>query len=396
MTELGVGMIGYGFMGKMHSYAYASLPFIYEPPPAKIRLVGVCAATDASRGLAVERAGYEFATPDYRELLNRDDIDVINVCTPNYLHKEQVTAALRAGKHVYCDKPLAMNASQAQEMVDLARSVGTTCQITFHNRFIPAILRAKQMVDDGFLGEVISFRCVYLHSGYADPDRPITWRTQLEKSGGGALIDLGSHAIDLLRFLIGDFTRVQANLRTLIKERPVSKGSAEKAPVTVDDIAILQIESAAGAIGTLEASKVATGTVDDLRFEIHGSRGALAFDLMNPNWLHAYDNTRPKADLGGDRGYLRIECVQNYPKPASLPGGVNAVGWTRFHIASLHSFVTNVVESRPGSPSFEDGLAVHRVIDAASRSSGSGNWEDVPAPGGPVSGGIGSGGRSSC
>ncbi len=377
VRELGVGMIGYGFMGRMHSYAYVSLPFIYDPPPAKIRLVGVCAPSEASRSLAVERAGYEFCTPDHRELVIRDDIDLINVCTPNYLHREQVIAALEARKHVYCDKPLAMNASEAQEMVDAATKAGTTCQITFHNRFVPAILRARQMVEDGFVGDVTSFRCVYLHSGYADPERPISWRTQIEKSGGGALIDLGAHAIDLLRILIGDFTRVQANLRTLVTERPVSKGSAEKVPVKVDDMAILQLESAGGAMGTLEASKIATGTTDDLRFEIHGSRGALAFDLMNPNWLLAYDDTRPKADLGGDRGFTRIECVQNYPKPASLPGGVNTVGWSRFHIASLHSFVSNVVESRPGSPSFEDGLAVHRVIDAACRSSNSCEWENV-------------------
>ena len=223
--QLGVGMIGYGFMGKMHSYAYASLPFVYDPPPALVRLVGVCATSEASRSLAMERAGYEFATADYRELLDRPDIRIINVCTPNYLHKDQAIAAIRAGKHVYCDKPLALTAGEAEQMAALARESGLTCQVTFQNRFCPAILRARQLVEEGFLGDVISFRAVYLHSGYTDPKRPISWRMQREKSGSGALGDLGSHAIDLIRYLTGDFVSVRASLRTLVKERPASAGS---------------------------------------------------------------------------------------------------------------------------------------------------------------------------
>lgn len=377
MTELGVGMIGYGFMGKMHSYSYASLPFIYDPPPARIKLVGVCAATEATRSFAIQQAGYEFSTPDYRDLLARPDIHIINVCTPNHLHKEQATAVLKAGKHVYCDKPLAMTAAEAEEMADLARDSGLTCQVTFQNRFCPAIQRARQMVEDGFLGEVISFRAVYLHSGYADPNRPISWRMQREKSGSGALGDLGSHVIDLVRYLAGDFSRAQANLRTLVKQRPTHAGSTEMAPVTVDDVAFLQIELPNGAIGTIEASRIATGTLDDLRFEIHGTRGALAFDLMNPNWLMTYDETRPGGDYGGERGWQRIESVQNYPKPASLPGGRTPVGWSRFHIASIYSFISNVVNSRPGEPSFDDGFAVQRIIDAAIVSSERGLWQSV-------------------
>lgn len=359
-------------MGKMHSYSYASLPFIYDPPPARVKLVGVCAASEASRSLAMDRAGFEFSTADYHELLDRPDIQIINVCTPNNLHREHAMAAIRAGKHVYCDKPLALNAAEAEEMTTLARDSGLTCQVTFHNRFSPAVMRAKQMVDDGFLGEVISFRAVYLHSGYTDPKRPISWRMRREQSGSGALGDLGSHIIDLVRLLAGDFAQVNARLRTLVKQRPVRAGSDELVPVTVDDDAFLQVEMANGALGTIEASRVATGTLDDLRFEIHGTRGAISFDLMNPNWLMVYDDARPKGALGGERGWQRMECVQNYPKPAALPGGRVPVGWMRFHIASIYSFVSNVVNSRPGDPSFEDGLAVQHVIDAAIKSSETG------------------------
>ena len=375
--ELGVGMIGYGFMGKMHSYAYASLPFIYHPLPARIKLIGACAPSEASRALAVETAGYEFTTPDYRELLDRRDIDIINVCTPNYLHKEQAIAAIKAGKHVYCDKPLALTASDAEEMAALARGSGLTCQVTFHNRFSSALLRARQLVEDGFLGDVLSFRAVYLHTGYNDPKRPISWKMQRETSGAGALLDLGTHVIDIVRWLAGDFSKVNARLRTHIKERPAHAGSSELVPVTVDDVAMMQVELPNGALGSIEVSRIATGATDDLRFEINGSRGAIAFNLMDANWLSVYDDTRPSGPYGGDRGWQRIECIQGYPKPAVLPGGRTPVGWMRFHIASLYSFVSNVVESRAGEPSFDDGLAVQRVMDAAMLSSQTGSWQGI-------------------
>jgi predicted dehydrogenase len=377
LRRLGVGMIGYGFMGKMHSYAYASLPFVYDPPPARLRFAGVCAQSEESRAVAMERAGYAFATDDYRELVARDDVDIVNVCTPNYLHREQVLAALEAGKHVYCDKPLAMNTREAEEMVEAARKAGTTCQVTFHNRYSPAIMRAKQLVEDGFLGEITAFRAVYLHAGYTDPNRPISWRMQREKAGGGALVDLGSHVIDLLGHLIGNFSRVRAELRTLVKERPISAGSSEMAPVTVDDAALVELELPSGVVGTMEASRVATGAQDDMRFEIHGTRGAMRFELMDLNWLWVYDSTKPHAPLGGDRGWTRVETIQNYPKPAALPGGRSPVGWMRLHIASIHEFVRNVVDGKPGSPSFEEGLAVQRVMDPAIRSSETGSWESM-------------------
>lgn len=377
MKELGVGMIGYGFMGKMHSYCYSSVPFIYSELPAKVRLVGVATAGEASRQLAMERAGYEFGTGDFYSLLERDDIHIIDVATPNYLHREQVIAAIRAGKHVYCDKPLAMNAVEAAEMAELARESDATCQITFHNRFAPATMRAKQMVEDGFLGEIVSFRAAYLHSGYTDPSRPMSWRMRFETSGGGAVMDLGSHIIDLVRWFVGDFTRVQANMRTLIKERPVAKGSADKEPVTVDDLAILQLEMLNGAIGTIEASRIATGVADDLRFEIHGTRGALMYNLMEPEWLWAYDDTKPDGALGGEKGFTRIECLHNYPQATSLPGKKNPLGWTRMHIASIYDFVYRAANGMRGEPSFDDGLAVHKIIDTAMRSNDSGRWEEI-------------------
>lgn len=377
MRTLGVGMIGYGFMGKTHTYSYQSLPMIYDPAPARIRLVGVATASDASGRKAVDQAGYEFHTRDYRDLLAREDIHLVNVCTPNHLHRDQVVDALKAGKHVYCDKPLAINLREAQEIWDVARDARTIHQMTFNYRFIPAVQRAKQLVESGALGRVFQFRVAYLHSGYIDPSRPMSWRLDKARGGGGAAFDLGSHVIDLVRFLQGDFSSVRCTMETFIKDRPVSAGASERAPVEVDDVVWMQARLESGAVGTIEASRMATGAMDEIRVEVHGDRGAIRFNSMDPNWLDFYDATAPAGPYGGERGFKRIECVQQYPKPAALPGPKVSVGWMRYHIASMYSFVQNVAADRQSSPSLLDGLRVQQVLDAATRSSMDDTWVDL-------------------
>lgn len=377
MQTFGVGMVGYGFMGKIHTYSYQSLPMIYDPPPAKIKLVGVATATAVSGEKAMSQAGYEFATRDYRDLLARDDIHIINVCVPNHLHRDVTIDAFKAGKHVYCDKPLALNLKEAQEMWQAAQSAGTIHQMTFNYRFIPALQRAKQLADDGVLGRVFQFRVCYLHSSYIDPNRPMSWRTEKEKGGGGASADLGSHVIDLVGFLLGDFESVYATTETFIKDRPVTAGSSERRPVEVDDILWMQARMASGAFGTIEASRLSTGACDEIRIEIHGDKGAIRFNSMEPNWLDVYDAELPGGEYGGDRGFKRIECVQQYPKPAALPGPKVSVGWTRYHIASMHDFVRNVADGRQSSPNIYDGLKVQAVLEAAYRANDTRSWVPV-------------------
>ena len=392
MQVLGVGMIGFGFIGKVHAHAHRSIPLFYDPVPARTRLVGVCTTTQESGLKAMAAAGFEFETRDYHEILARPDINIIHICTPNALHKAAILDALRAGKHIYCDKPLALNVTEAEEIVALANQTNVVCQMTFNYRFVPALLRARELVETGFLGDLLQFRAAYLHAGYISPNRSHSWRLDFAKSGGGSIMDLGAHLIDVLRFLTGegshvgrggDFTQVNATLETIVKERKDPKTGVLK-PVDVDDIAFAQCRLSGGAHGTLETSRMATGTQDELRVELHGRRGAIRFNLMEPDWLDAYDATTPEAAFGGERGYRRIESVTRYPRPYALGATKNTVGWTNFHIASVHDFLSNIAAliqfriPNPHSPTFRDGLAAQRVIAACQRSSKAGGvWTNV-------------------
>ncbi|HUT35849.1 MAG TPA: Gfo/Idh/MocA family oxidoreductase [Planctomycetota bacterium] len=376
LPEIGVGMIGYGFMGRMHTYAYQSLPFLYDPPPARIRRAVVCTAHRETAHRAAEHGGYERAVTDYRRVVEDPAVDVVHVCTPNAAHREACVAALEAGKHVYCDKPLALNVAEAEEIVAAADSAPQVRhQMTFQYRFLPATLRAKELMEAGFVGRLFSYRAAYLHAGYVEADRPMSWRLDAAASGGGALFDLGAHVIDLMRHLAGEVASVSARCKTFITERPNGKGG--RAPVEVDDLALMQVELAGGALGTIECSRLATGTNDELRFELHGEQGALRFNLMDPNWLYAYDHRDATGPYGGDRGFKAIEAVQRYPAPAALPGPKNAIGWTRAHVACLYNFIACVVEGRPSKPDFRDGLAVQRIMAAAQQSSQTGRWVDI-------------------
>ena len=377
MKEIGVGIIGYGFIGRVHALSYQAVPWTYPGAP-RPRLLAACTSSEESAQRVREEGLFPFVFSDYRELLACEGIDAVSICTPNDSHREIALAAIRAGKHVYCDKPLALTAQEAAEVASAAaQRPELICQMTFQYRFVPALRRARELVRDGFLGRVFSFRAAYLHSGYIDPKRPLSWRLQMERSGGGAVADLGAHVIDLIHYLVGGFRAVQALQRTFIKERPVPGGGT--AAVTVDDITLAQVELENGAIGTLEFSRLSTGCEDELRLEIHGECGALAFNLMEPNWLYAYDVRDPEEPMGGLRGWRRIAAVGRYPEKGALPGPKFSQGWARFHVASAYDFLSNVVRGQMGeiSPSFWDGLAVQNVIDALQRSASSGAWAEV-------------------
>ncbi|MBN1420647.1 MAG: Gfo/Idh/MocA family oxidoreductase [Planctomycetes bacterium] len=382
MRTLRVGIIGFGFIGKVHAYAHRTIPFYYDPPPLRTELHAVATARPETAARAREAFGFRLATTDWHEVAENPSVDIVHIATPNHLHREQVLAALRAGKHVYCEKPLAASAAQAREIAAAAREAapagGIVTQMTLQNRFFPATLRARALVEEGLLGDVLGFRGAYLHAGSADPKAPLRWKLSQERAGGGVLYDLGPHILDLLELLAGPFVSVSAATRIAFAERPSAEDPTRRVPVDAEDSAVLLLRAAGGAIGTAEVSKIATGAQDELRFEIHGTRGALRFNLMEPNHLDVYDLRDPGGAFGGSRGWKRIDTVANYPAPAGFPGPKFSVGWIRGHVACLENFLRAIAEGRPASPDIAAGAHLQEIMDAAYRSAGTGRWEDIP------------------
>lgn len=376
MDELGIGIVGFGFMGKTHTYGYKTIPLYYNNLPFKIKLVGICDAVPEIAQKAADALDFEFATDNPDDIFNRNDIDIVDVCTPNIYHRESVLKAIRAGKNVYCDKPLATSFEETKEILDLLDQHDVITQMALQYRFFPATLRAKELIEEGAIGKIMSFRTCYLHSGSVDPKKPIGWKQDKKFGGGGVLFDLGSHVLDLMYYLLGEYSAVFAKTEVIYPQRPDKKGNM--VDIEADDLAFMVLKMKNGGIGTIEASKVATGTNDEVRFEIHGDKGAVRFNLMEPNWLEYYDNTRPEAPLGGVKGYTRIECVQRYKKPGDgFPGPKFSVGWIRSHVHSLYNFLSCVYEGKQASPSFREGAYIQYVMEKAYESDKEGKWISV-------------------
>lgn len=376
MKKMGIAMVGYGGIGRVHVMAYRTIPFHYGLPANAIKITGVATAHPATAAEAAREIGCGVWTADYRELLARDDVDVVDCCVPNYKHEEIVVAAAQAGKHVYCEKPLARDVAEGRHMVASAREAGIRTQMTFNFRFLPAIMRAKQLVEEGFLGRVFSFRGRYYRSSYINPDKPLSWRLRRETSGGGALFDLGSHVLDLIYYLLGEFGSVQATLDTLIKERPIAAGVSEKALVNVDDIALMQARMADGALGTVEISRLGTGATNDLQIEIFGDKGALRFNAADPSWLEIYDARDAGQPLGGMRGFRKLETVQHY-EGQKAPDWSMTPSFGRSHAECQYQFLKAISEDREPSPSLADGLHVQETMEAAVRSAEAGRWVSI-------------------
>lgn len=376
MTFPTIGMIGYGGIGRVHGMAYRSLPFHYGLAADAVRIGGVATTRPESAQAAAAELGCDFWTADYHELLARPEIEAVDICVPNHLHADIVVAAAAAGKHIYCEKPLAMNVAEGQQMVAAAARAGVKTQMTFNFRFYPAVLRARQLIDAGFLGRIFSFRGRYYRSSYIDPHKPISWRQQKAIAGGGALFDIGSHILDLLYFLLGEFAAVQATLDTLIPERPARAGATERAAVDVDDIALLTLRTHAGVLGGVEASRMGTGLTNDIGFEIFGDQGAIRFSGLDPAWLELYDVRDPDKPIGGLRGFRKVETVNRYVGQKA-PDGSMAPDFVRTHAECQYQFLKAVAEDRPTQPTLADGLHLQAVMAAAEKSSAAGRWVEV-------------------
>lgn len=362
MKTFNIGLVGCGFMGKTHTFGYKTIPLYYENLPFKINLKCLCASSEESAKAAAQRLGYENYTADFNDIINDDTIDIVDICTPNYLHADEIFAAMKAKKHIYCDKPLTVGNSDAQKIAELEKTYDKCTQITFQNRFFPATMLAKKMIDEGKIGNILTFEAKFLHSGSVDKNKPIGWKQDEKMGGGGVIVDLGSHVIDLMRYLLGDFEDVFCKTKILYPLRPDKNGNTVK--ITAEDEAHALVTMKNGANGTMTFSKIATGTNDELSFEIYGDCGALRYSLMDANYLYYFDNTQKEDVFGGERGFKRIECVQRFAEPGGVfPSSKSSIGWLRGHVHCLYNFLNSVYENKKCAPSFADGAYVNYVTD---------------------------------
>lgn len=373
MRTLGIAIIGYGGVGRIHGLAYRAIPFHYGLPGDFAKIVGVSRRRPDAAEQSAREAGCAVWTTDYRDLLARDDVDVADICVPNFQHAEVIAAAARAGKHIYCEKPLAMDVAECRQIVRAVKQAGVKAQLGFNFRFFPAITRARQLVGEGFLGRVFSFRGCFYRSSYISPDKPLSWRLRKDIAGGGALFDLGSHVLDLVYYLLGEFEAVHATMETLIKERPVAAGASERGQVDVDDLAILQLRMASGALGAVEISRMGTGATNDLAIEIYGEKGALRFAADEPSWLHVFDARDPDQPQGGWSGFRKVQSVGRY-EGQRVPDWSMAPGFVSTFVEAQYSFLKALSDGRPASPGLVDGMRIQEVMEAAERSSAEQRW----------------------
>ena len=373
MKTIKIGIIGWGCMGRTHAHALRAMPLFYPGAGFRAEIAGICSRRLEKAREAAEELNVPYYTDDYRQLLAREEIDAVSVCTPNALHEEIALAALKAGKHLYIDKPLADTAQGARRIADQAEKSGVFTRMVFNNRYLPVTLRARELVDQGRIGRVLSFEGRYLHSGSIDPNKPIGWKQTLQ---GGVLLDLGSHVLDLITWLCGYPEAVFCAQRTLYDTRPTREGGATRD--LSDDQTLMLLRLPGGAMGQVEASKIATGANDELTVEIRGEKGALAFDLMQPNYLRFYDNTRPEAPLGGERGFQWIETVARYPAPGGtfLPPK-NSIGWDRGHLHCYYTFLDCLARGAAPDNGVGEGARLQMLMERAAQSAAQGRWVDT-------------------
>ena len=373
VSPLRVAMIGHGFMGAAHSQGWRVAPRFFDLParPEMALLVG----RDAERAEAAARKwGWEQTETDWRTAVAREDIDVIDIVTPGASHAEIAIAALEAGKHVLCEKPLANTLAEAEAMAAAAERAAGKAMVGFTYRRVPAVTFARDLVQSGAVGEIRQVRAVYLQDWLVDPDAPLTWRLQKDQAGSGALGDLGAHAVDMAQFITGqNITAVSGTLNTFVHERPLlgeasglaGTATEERGTVTVDDLALFTTRFDGGAMGSFEATRMSTGRKNALRVEVSGSRGAVSFDLENMNYLGFYDATAP-----GDRqGFTNIMVTEpNHPYMSAWWPTGHMLGYEHGFTHQVRDLMEAIAEDRQPEPSFAEGLQVQKVLSSVERS----------------------------
>jgi predicted dehydrogenase len=365
--DIGVGMLGYAFMGKAHAHAYRTLSYMTWPPPMVPRLVRIAGRDAEAVAEAARRYGFDDYATDWRELVADERVELFDNVAPNRLHAEPTIAAAEAGKHVVYEKPLGMTADESYEIWQRVAAAGVRHMCAFNYRFVPAVRLAREMLEAGDLGDIRHFRASYLQSWLADPAAPMVWRLDREVAGSGALGDLGTHVIDLARYLVGEIRAISGATTTFIPSRA-------GADVTVDDAFESIVEFEHGAIGTIEASRFALGRINSLRFEINGSKGSIAFDLERLNELQVYlHDSAPGARAQGFRRVLVSESDHPFWTHWWPPGHI--LGWEHTFVHELHHLLAAIREDHdvePHGASLRDGYRASEVADGVVRSAETG------------------------
>ena len=381
--ELRIAIIGHQFMGKAHSNAWSQAARFFDLPLKPVLQVA-CGRNEASLRAFADNWGWKHLETDWRKVVERDDVDVVDIALPTHLHHEVAIAAARAGKHLFCEKPMALNASDAEAMLKAAEKAKVTHYLNHNYRRTPAVRLARQLIEEGRIGRIFHWRGAYQQDWIVDPEFPLTWHLRKEIAGSGPHGDLNSHSVDLAHYLVGDIRTVSCLTAHFIKERPLpgegaatfsaGSGSAGRGEVTVEDASLMMVEFAGGAIGSFEATRFASGRKNRNTFEIYGSEGALAFDLERMNELQFHSRNDP-AHAQGFRTILATESCHPYIKHWWPPGHV--IGYEHEFTHAVADFVDAVANGTPMDPDFRDGLKCIRVLEAGLKSAASGQRETV-------------------
>ncbi|MCL2709171.1 MAG: Gfo/Idh/MocA family oxidoreductase [Defluviitaleaceae bacterium] len=380
--KINVGLVGYKFMGKAHSNAYRKIGMFFDAS-ADVVMKALCGREEEWLKESAAKFGWESYETDWKKLIARKDIDAIDITSPSNTHKDVAIEAAKAGKHVFCEKPLALNVSDAREMLKAANDNKVKHQIGFNYRFAPAVLLAKQLIETGKIGQVFHFRGDYLQDYIIDPEFPKVWRLDKTVAGSGSHGDLGAHVIDLARFLVGEFKTVNGCSKTFIKERPAVEKmqglSAEAnmdnmAEVDVDDATMFMAEFECGALGLFEATRFAAGHKNALTFEINGSKGSIIFELERLNELKYFS----RDDEEGLQGFRTIGVTEgSHPYMTHWWPAAHIIGYEHTFVHQLYEFVECIANDKAARPDFGDGVKCSQVLDAVDLSIESKSWVNV-------------------
>lgn len=378
---INVGLVGYKFMGRAHSNAYRQVAHFFPDVALRPVMKVLCGRDAAAVQQAADQLGWQEIETDWRALVARDDIGLIDVSTPGDSHAAIAIGAAEHGKHVFCEKPLANTLAEAKQMLEAVQRANVVGMVNFNYRRVPAVQLAKQLIDEGRIGQIYHWRAVYLQDWIMDPNFPLVWRLQKETAGAGALGDLGAHIIDLARMLVGDIAAVTGLTNTFIKERPVlaettgglgAAAGQTRGEVTVDDAALFLARFSNGAVGSFEATRFAKGRANYNSFEINGSKGSIVFDLHRMNELNVFFDDDPP-DVRGFRNVLVTDGGAHKYMSAWWPAG-HIIGWEHTFTHGVLDLVNGIAAGAAPAATFEDGMRCQAILDAVERSAGSGAW----------------------